>query len=129
MTVYWLGRIAKKIIDDKRWLLVKVSLKAKHLDWFELTPQKQPLMKILDNSNHAYAWEVIQTLPNLKNILMSKWQLIQNQPLLREIFKEPPIISYKSGKSLKDKLVQSKLSRLRIHICAQQELGRPVTIF
>ena len=27
-------------------------------------------------------------LPNLKNILISKWHLIQNQPLLREIYNE-----------------------------------------
>ena len=47
--------------------------------------------------------------PNLKNILMSKWHLIQNQPLLREIFREPPIVSYKKGKSLKDILVRAKL--------------------
>ena len=32
-------------------------------------------------------------LPNLKNILMSKWHLIQDQPLLREIYNEPAIIS------------------------------------
>ena len=44
-----------------------------------------------------------------KKILMSKWHLIQNQPLLREIYKEPPVISYKRVKSLKDILVQSKL--------------------
>ena len=31
-------------------------------------------------------------LPNLKNILMGKWHLIQNQPYLRKIFKEPPLI-------------------------------------
>ena len=37
--------------------------------------------------------------PNLRNILISKWHLIQNQPLLREIFKMPPLISYKKGKS------------------------------
>ena len=49
-------------------------------------------------------------VPNfLKNILMSKWHLIQNQSSLRAIYKEPPIISYKRGKSLKDILVQSKL--------------------
>ena len=41
---------------------VKVSSKAKHLGSFELTPQKQLFMKILDNSNHAYTREVIQTL-------------------------------------------------------------------
>ena len=33
-----------------------------------------------------------------KNILMSKWHLIQNQPSLREIYKEPPIVSYKKRK-------------------------------
>ena len=48
-------------------------------------------------------------LPNIKNILMNKWHLIQNQPKLREIFKEPPIISYKRGRSLKDILVKAKL--------------------
>ena len=46
------------------------------------------------------------SLPCLKNILMDKWHLIQNQPLLREIYKEPPLISYRKGKSLKDMLVK-----------------------
>ena len=45
----------------------------------------------------------------LKEVLMKKWNLIQNQPLLRQIFKEPPIISYKKGKSLKDMLVRAKI--------------------
>ena len=36
----------------------------------------------------------------LKNILMEKWHLLQNQPLLREIYKEPLLISYRKGKSL-----------------------------
>ena len=48
-------------------------------------------------------------LPNLKNILMSKWHLIQDQPLLREIYNEPPIISYKRAKSPGDILVKAKL--------------------
>jgi len=46
---------------------------------------------------------------NLKNILMSNWDLIKNQPLLNSIFKDPPIISYKRGKSLKDMLVRAKI--------------------
>ena len=45
----------------------------------------------------------------LKEVLQEKWNLIQNQPLLRQSFKEPPIISYKKGKSLKDMLVRAKL--------------------
>ena len=44
-----------------------------------------------------------------KKILMSKWHLIQNQPLLREIYKKPPVISYKRVEPLKDILVRSKL--------------------
>ena len=48
------------------------------------------------------------SVSTLKEVLMKKWNLIQNQPLLRQIFKEPPIISYKKGKSLKDMLVRAK---------------------
>ena len=33
------------------------------------------------------------SVPGLKNILMKHWHLIENQPLLRQIYKEPPIIS------------------------------------
>ena len=48
-------------------------------------------------------------LPSVKRILMGKWHLLQNQQRLREIFKEPPLISYHKGKSLKDLLVRAKL--------------------
>ena len=44
-----------------------------------------------------------------KRSFNEKLDLIQNQPLLRQIFKEPPIISYKKGKSLKDMLVRAKI--------------------
>ena len=43
-------------------------------------------------------------VPNLKHVLLKNWHLIQNQPSLRQIFKEPPLISFKRGKSLKDML-------------------------
>ena len=46
----------------------------------------------------------------LKQIVMENWNLIENQPLLKTIFKTPPFISYKRGKSLKDMLVKAKLS-------------------
>ena len=46
----------------------------------------------------------------LKQIVMENWNFIENQPLLKTIFKTPPIISYKRGKSLKDMLVKAKLS-------------------
>jgi len=36
---------------------------------------------------------------------MENWSSIENQPLLKTIFKKPPIISFKRGKSVKDMLV------------------------
>ena len=32
-------------------------------------------------------------VPNAKQILMKHWHLIEKQPLLKEIFREPPLIS------------------------------------
>ena len=49
------------------------------------------------------------SVPNLKNILMSKWHLIENHPLLKEIYQDPRIISYKRQKYLKDILERAKL--------------------
>ena len=49
------------------------------------------------------------SVPNLKHILMEKWHVIESQPKLQEMFKEPPIISYKRGISLRDILVRAKL--------------------
>ena len=45
----------------------------------------------------------------LKEILMNNWVIIQNQPLLKNIYTKPPIISYKKGKSLKGTLVRAKI--------------------
>ena len=69
-----------------------------------LTQKQKAHKKIL-----AFVTQFQPSLPCLKNILMDKWHLIQNQPLLREIYKEPPLISYRKGKSLKDMLVKAKL--------------------
>ena len=69
-----------------------------------LTQKQKAQKKIL-----PFATQFQRSLPFLKNILMDKWHLIQNQPLLREIYKEPPLISYRKGKSLKSMLVKAKL--------------------
>ena len=40
----------------------------------------------------------------------------KNQPLLRQMFKEPPIISFKKGKSLKDMLVRAKKEKVNTKV-------------
>ena len=57
----------------------------------------------------AFVAQFQPSVPKLKLILMSKWHLITNQPLLKEIFEEAPLISYKKGRSLQDILVKTKL--------------------
>jgi len=81
-------------------ILSEVSLIRRKTVGFE-TKEKEQIL--------AFVTTYHPGVKNLKNILMHKWSLIQNQPLLRTIFKKPPIISYKRGKSLKDMLVRVKL--------------------
>ena len=54
------------------------------------------------------------SVPNLKDILMEKWHLIESQPKLKEMFKELPIISCKRGISLRDILVRTKLKLISL---------------
>ena len=35
--------------------------------------------------------------------------LIENQPLLKEVYKDPPLLSYRKGRSLENVLVGAKL--------------------
>ena len=65
-----------------------------------LTPKQRTHKKLV-----PFLMQFQPLLPCLKNILMDKWHLIQEQPLLGEIFKETPLISYRKGTSLKDMLV------------------------
>ena len=51
-----------------------------------------------------FVTEYRPSVPNLQKIIMHKWYLIENQ-----IFKDPPIIAYKRGKSLQDILVRANL--------------------
>ena len=67
------------------------------------------------------------SVSTLKEVLMKNWNLIQNQPLLRQIFKEPPIISYKKGKSLKDMLVRAEKKKVNRGFHARIDV-RPVTL-
>ena len=62
----------------------------------------------LQKKQKTHKTEYRHSVPNLKNI-MAKWHLVKNQPALREIFKDPPILSYRKGRSLKDILVRAKL--------------------
>ena len=68
-------------------------------------PTKQKMRKNI----LPFVTEYRPSVPNLNAILMSKWHLIENQPLREEIYKDPPLLSYRKGRSLKDFLIRAKL--------------------
>ena len=97
MTFFWYGH-ADLLVN-------KVLAEVQFTDRESALRQKQKMRKKI----LPFVTQYNPSVPNLKNILMSKWHLIENQPLLKEIYQVPPIISYKRGKSLKDILVRAKL--------------------
>ena len=58
--------------------------------------------------------------------LIGKWHLIQNQPYLKEIFHEPPILLYRKGKSLKDTLEQPRQPRTGGSVVEHRAVTREV---
>ena len=63
-------------------------------------------IKIADILPYVKKYE--HSVPNIKQVLLGKYHMLQNQPMLTEIFKDPSIISFRKGKSLKDMLVGAK---------------------
>ena len=67
-------RLIETVLSDVKFTERESALRKKNENRKELLPfvtQYQP------------------SVPNIKNVLMEKWHLIQNQPSLRQIFKEP----------------------------------------
>ena len=69
----------------------------------------------------TFVTEYRSSLPNLTNIPMAKWHLIKIQPVLRQIFKDPPVLSYRKGRSLEDILFRAKIWRSMITPMGQWE--------
>ena len=51
-----------------------------------------------------------QAVSNLKQTLMERWNLVQNQPLLKTIYLKPPILSYKRGTNIPSKYPNCKFT-------------------
>ena len=60
-----------------------------------------------------FATQYHPAVPSPKEILTRKWYVIQQQPLLNQIFEKSPIISFRKGRLLKDILVRAKLQQRR----------------
>ena len=83
----------------------------KHLSEIKFTERKSALKQNKKDTKDIlpFVTQYEPAVPNIKQVLMKKWHIIEEQPLLKQIFKDPPIISFKKGKSLKDMLVRTKI--------------------
>ena len=90
--------LVQKILTDVQFSDRKEALRNK-------TKQTKEILPFVTTYNPA--------APNLKKILMKHWYMIQQQPRLKEIFNQPPIVSYGKEKSLKDILVRAKLPSIK----------------
>ena len=70
-------------------LVNKVLVEVKFTDRKSALQQKPQKVQ---NGLMLFVTQYNPSAPNLKNILMNKWHLIENQPLPREIYREPPLI-------------------------------------
>ena len=88
-----------------------LNLIDKHLSEVHFTERKSALKQNKKNTKDIlpFVTQYEPAVSNIKQVLMKKWHMIEEQPLLKEIFKDPPIISFKKGKSLKDMLVRAKI--------------------
>ena len=66
------------------------------------------------NKPLPFVTQYYPSVPHLKRIFMGKWHWIENQPLLREIYKEPPFISYRKVEILKRYTCESKTLRVKV---------------
>ena len=48
-------------------------------------------------------------LPSIPNIVRKHWRSMTQDPRLKEIFPEPPLVAYKRPKNIRDKLIRSKV--------------------
>ena len=61
----------------------------------EITPSREGIPRgFYPKDPLPFVTKYHPAVPNLKPVLMNNWQLIRQQPLLREIYRDPPLISY-----------------------------------
>ena len=97
----------------------------KHLSEVKFSDRKASLKQNNRNARRIlpFVTQCHPALPNLKTLLMRKRHLIQNQPRLRRIFTEPPLISLISQKNIPWKTFWLEQSNEGINTIHQRTVG------
>jgi hypothetical protein len=61
------------------------------------------------NSSPIFSIQYTNNTKHIAHILHKHWSIIENDPTLRILWPEPPMVAYQKNKNLKDTLVTAKL--------------------
>ena len=79
-------------------------------------PREEALKKVIRNKQTKRPIFVVTfdpRLPSITKILKKHWRtMVSNDPSLKETFPAPPLVAYRRPKSIKDKLIRSKVPKL-----------------
>ena len=62
------------------------------------------------NNKPIFTTEYNSNTKYITQILRKHWNIIENDPTLRILWPEPPIVAYQKNKNLRDTLVSAKLN-------------------
>ena len=82
-------------------IFTKVKFSSQNQALQNKTKKSRNVLPFVTNFNPA--------MPNLKKVLMKHWHLITESNRLGQIYSEPPIVTYRKDKSLKDLLIRAKI--------------------
>ena len=79
-------------------------------------PRKEAIKKVFRETNKdrvVFSIKYDPRLPSLSKIVQKHHRtMVEEDPRLKEIFKQPPMIAYKRHRNLKDMLIRSKVPKV-----------------
>ena len=95
--------------DYKAGIIEAAIQKAKKID------RKDAIKKVeTKNTNRSPVFILTYDprLPSVTDIVRRHWRYMVKDPYLAEVFKEPPLIAYKTAQNIKDKIIRAKVPPL-----------------
>ena len=87
-------------------LIQQTIMRAKQIDRREALERKT---KREENTRVVFALQYDPRLPSISSIIKRHWRTMVQDPRMKEIFKEPPMVAFRRPANLREKLIKAKL--------------------
>ena len=77
----------------------------------KLIPRTKALEKIKKKPTDrvTFVMDFAPQLPSISGIIQSGWRVMARDPLMKKVFPEPPMVAWRRPKSIRDKLIKTKV--------------------